>query len=165
MSGSVNLAIIQGNLGRDPDIRNTQAGGKIANMSIATSEQWRDRQSGERREKTEWVRVCVFNEALVNVIEKYLKKGSTVYVEGELRTRKWSGNDGVERLSTEVVLTQYRGVLKLMGSPRGQTDNGDRSQRQPDRTDPKGNPQWDAPRGGSTGGDLDDEIPFAPEWR
>lgn len=150
MSGSVNLAIIQGNLGRDPDIRNTQTGGKIANMSIATSEQWKDRQSGERREKTEWVRVCVFNEALVNVIEKYVKKGSTVYVEGELRTRKWSGNDGVERMSTEVVLTQYRGVLKLMGSPK--SARSDDEPRAPAATDQRGNPRYDA--------DLNDKVPF-----
>lgn len=156
MSGSVNLAIIQGNLGRDPDIRNTQGGGKIANMSIATSEQWKDRQSGERRERTEWVRVCVFNEALVNVIEKYVKKGSTIYVEGELRTREWTDRGGEKRNSTEVVLTQMRGVLKLMGSPRQSGDAG--PQRQPERTDPRGNPQY----GGSTGGAAydDSEIPF-----
>jgi single-strand DNA-binding protein len=162
MNASVNLAIIQGNLGRDPDIRNTQTGGKIANMSIATSEQWKDRQSGERREKTEWVRVCVFNEALVKVIEQYVKKGSTVYVEGELRTRKWSGQDGVERVSTEVVLTQYRGVLKLMGSPKRENGSTGTAPRPPDRTDPRGNPEWD--RGGIAGGrpddDLDDSIPF-----
>lgn len=152
MSGSVNLAIIQGNLGRDPDIRNTQAGGKIANMSIATSEQWKDRQSGERHEKTEWIRVTVFNEALVNVIDKYVKKGSTVYVEGELRTRKWTDKDGVERLSTEVVLTQYRGVLKLMGSPKREGGDGT-SARQP----PSGKNQsdWSGP-----GSDMDSEIPF-----
>lgn len=156
MDGSVNRAIICGALGRDPDIRNTQGGGKIANMSIATSEQWRDKASGEKREKTEWVRVCVFNEALVNVIEKYVKKGSTIYVEGELRTRKWTGQDGVERFSTEVVLTQFRGVLKLMGSPRreGGTSSDDGYQsRQATRTDARGNPQY-------SGGDLDQEIPF-----
>lgn len=164
MSGSVNLCIIQGNLGRDPDIRNTQAGGKIANMSIATSEQWKDRQSGERREKTEWVRVTVFNEALVGVIEKYVKKGSTVYVEGELRTREWTDRQGEKRLSTEVVLTQYRGVLKLMGSPKGANRDDAPAQRQPERTDPRGNPQY----GGSTGAPTwedGEEIPFAPEWR
>jgi single-strand DNA-binding protein len=156
MSGSVNLAIIQGTLGRDPEIRDTQGGGKIATMSIATSEQWKDRQSGERRERTEWNRVCVFNESLVKVIEKYVKKGSTIYVEGELRTRKWSGNDGVERFSTEVVLTQYRGVLKLMGSPKresGGSANDGYAPRQATRTDQRGNPQY-------SGGDLDEEIPF-----
>lgn len=157
---SVNLAIIQGNLGRDPDIRNTQSGGKIANMSIATSERWTDKRSGEKVEKTEWVRVVVFNDALVNLIERYVKKGSTIYVEGKLQTRKWSGNDGVERMSTEVVLTQFSGVLKLMGSPKGSRDDAP-AQRQPDRTDQRGNPQY----GGSTGPDLDDQIPFAPEWR
>lgn len=149
MSGSVNLAIVQGALGRDPDIRNTQAGGKIANMSIATSEQWRDRASGERREKTEWVRVVVFNDALVNVIEKYVKKGSTIYVEGKLQTREWSGNDGVKRMSTEVVLTQFNGVLKLMGSPKGA--RSDDEPRQPSGTDQRGNPRQD---------DLNDAIPF-----
>ena len=151
MTGSVNLCIVQGNLGRDPDIWTTQTGGKIANMSIATSEQWKDRASGERRERTEWIRVCVFNESLVNVIERYVKKGSTIYVEGELRTRKWSGQDGVERTSTEVVLTQYRGVLKLMGSPPGQrnADGPSGGSREPARTDPRGNPQYN-----------EEEIPF-----
>lgn len=165
MTGTVNLAMIQGNLGRDPDIRTMQGGGKIANMSIATSERWTDKRSGEKREKTEWVRVCVFNETLVNVIERYVKKGSIVYVEGELRTRTWSGNDGVERVSTEVVLTQFRGVLKLMGSPRRESGDTSSPSRQPDRTDARGNPQWDEPRGGSTGANLDDEIPFEMEWR
>ncbi|HXJ61916.1 MAG TPA: single-stranded DNA-binding protein [Verrucomicrobiae bacterium] len=156
MDASVNLAIIQGNLGRDPEIHNTQSGGKIANMTIATSERWKDRASGERKEKTEWIRVCVFNEALVNVIERYVKKGSTIYVEGELRTRKWQDREGVERHTTEVVLTQMRGVLKLMGSPKreGGASAGDGyEQRQATRTDARGNPQY-------SGGDLDDEVPF-----
>lgn len=157
MTGSVNLAIIQGNLGRDPDIRVTQGGGKIANMTIATSERWTDKRSGEKNERTEWNRITVFNEALVGVIEKYVKKGSTVYVEGELRTREWTGQDGVKRFSTEVVLTQYRGVLKLMGSPKlgseAPADDGYARPREATRTDPRGNPQY-------SGGDLDDEIPF-----
>lgn len=164
MSGSVNLAIMQGNLGRDPDIRTMQGGGKIANMSIATSERWTDKRSGEKVEKTEWIRITVFNEALVGVIEKYVKKGSTVYVEGELRTRKWTGQDGVERLSTEVVLTQFKGVLKLMGSPKREGGSSDGyAPREATRTEPRGNPQY----GGSTGGAGYDEaeIPFAPEWR
>jgi single-strand DNA-binding protein len=151
MSASVNLAIIQGALGRDPDIRTTQSGSKIANMSIATSERWTDKRTGERQERTEWNRVVVFNEALVNVIERYVKKGSIIYVEGKLQTRKWSGNDGVERMSTEVVLTQFSGVLKLMGSPKGSRDDGP-AQRQPERTDLRGNPQYQD--------DLNDEAPF-----
>ena len=104
MAGSVNKVILVGNLGRDPEIRSMNNGGSIANLSIATSETWRDRNSGERREKTEWHRVVIFNEGLVKIAEQYLRKGSKVYVEGQLETRKWTDNNGVEKYSTEVVL-------------------------------------------------------------
>jgi single-strand DNA-binding protein len=110
MSGSVNRVILIGNLGKDPEVRSTK-GGKIANLSVATSESWRDKASGERMERTEWNRVVIFNERLVEIAEKYLRKGSKVYVEGSLQTRKWTDQGGAERYSTEVVLNQYRGEL------------------------------------------------------
>lgn len=170
MAGSVNKVILVGNLGRDPEIRFTQSGGKIANLSVATSEQWRDKQSGERREKTEWHRVVIFDERLADVAEKYLKKGSKVYLEGSLQTRKWTGNDGVEKYTTEVVLQRFSGVMTMLdsagggGSGGGYGGGGDSG------------PSWDGPEGGGSsggsgggrsgggggfpGGDLDDEIPF-----
>jgi len=119
MAGSVNKVILVGNLGRDPEIRFTQSGQKIANMSIATSETWRDKQSGERREKTEWHRVVVFDERLADIVEKYIKKGSKVYLEGALQTRKWTGNDGIEKYTTEVVLQRFSGVLTMLDSTGG----------------------------------------------
>ena len=152
MAGSVNKVILVGNLGADPEIRYTQAGKKIANLRLATSESWKDRQSGERREKTEWHRVVIFNEGLANITEQYLKKGSKVYVEGQLQTRKWQGNDGQDRYSTEVVLQGFNSVLTMLdGRGGGPSDSG-------------GDPGWGGPdsggSGGSVGGDLDDEIPF-----
>ncbi len=119
MAGSVNKVILVGNLGRDPEIRFTQSGQKIANMSVATSEQWRDKQTGERREKTEWHRVVVFDERLADIVEKYVKKGSKVYLEGSLQTRKWTGNDGIEKYTTEVVLQRLSGVLTMLDSAGG----------------------------------------------
>jgi single-strand DNA-binding protein len=124
MAGSVNKVILIGNLGRDPEIRTTQDGTKVANLSVATSEQWRDKTSGERREKTEWHRVVVFNDRLVDVIERYLKKGSTVYLEGALQTRKWTDQSGAEKYTTEVVLQKYRGELTMLGG-RGGSGGGD----------------------------------------
>lgn len=112
---SVNKVIIVGNLGRDPEVRHTQDGKPIVNLSIATSESWRDRNSGERKEKTEWHRVVIFNEALAKVAEQYLKKGSTIYIEGQIQTRKWTDKDGAEKYSTEIVLQQYRGELVMLG--------------------------------------------------
>ena len=114
MAGSVNKVILVGNLGRDPEVRFSQSGQKIVNMSVATSERWKDRQSGENREKTEWHRVVVFDERLADVCEKYLKKGSKVYLEGTLQTRKWTGNDGVEKYTTEVVLPRFNGVMTML---------------------------------------------------
>ena len=113
---SVNKVILVGNLGRDPEVRHTQDGKPIVNLSIATSESWRDRNSGERKEKTEWHRVVIFNEALAKVAEQYLKKGSTIYIEGQLQTRKWTDQSGAERYSTEIVLQRFRGELVLLDS-------------------------------------------------
>lgn len=165
MAGSVNKVILVGNLGRDPEIRFTQSGQKIANMSVATSEQWRDKQSGERREKTEWHRVVIFDERLADIVEKYVKKGSKVYLEGSLQTRKWTGNDGVEKYTTEVVLQRFSGVLTMLDSPGGGGGYGGGSGGGNDEP-----PSWDGPdsggsssgggRGSGPGGDLDDEIPF-----
>lgn len=140
MSGSVNRVILVGNVGRDPEIRFTQGGDKIVNLSVATSESWRDRQSGERREKTEWHRVVIFNSNLADIAEKYVTKGSKVYIEGSLQTRKWQDQSGQDRYSTEVVLQRFNGNLTLLDSKGG----GERQERQ------------DAP----PADDLDDEIPF-----
>ncbi|MCX7286192.1 MAG: single-stranded DNA-binding protein [Rhodobacterales bacterium] len=114
MAGSVNKVIIVGNLGRDPEVRSFPNGGKVVNLRIATSETWRDKQSGERKERTEWHSVAIFNEALGKIAEQYLKKGSTVYIEGQLETRKWQDQSGNDRYSTEVVLRAYRGELTLL---------------------------------------------------
>lgn len=150
MAGSVNKVIIIGNLGRDPEVRTFQNGGKIVNLSIATSETWRDKQSGERREKTEWHAVSITNEALAKIAEQYLRKGSTVYIEGQLETRKWQDQSGADRYSTEVCVKPFRGELTLLGGkPEGQRDDRQQNQR--------------APAGRAA--DMDDEIPFAPEWR
>src|SRR5258708_35801281 len=119
MAGSVNKVILVGNLGRDPELRSTQDGMRIANLRIATSESWRDRVSGERKERTEWHRVAIFSERLAEVAEKYLKKGSKVYIEGALQTRKWTDNSGQERYTTEIVLQRYRGELTMLDSTRG----------------------------------------------
>jgi len=121
MAGSVNKVILVGNLGRDPEVRSSQDGTKIVNLSIATSERWKDRMSGEPRERTEWHRVVIFNENLGRVAEQYLRKGSSVYVEGQLQTRKWTDQQGVEKYTTEVVLGRFRGELTLLG---GRGDSG-----------------------------------------
>lgn len=125
MAGSVNKVILVGNLGKDPEVRSTQNGQKIVNFTLATSESWRDRQSGERREKTEWHRVAVFNPNLAEIAERYLRKGSKVYVEGQLQTRKWTDQSGQERYTTEVVLQQFRGDLTLLDSRGGSGGGGD----------------------------------------
>ena len=127
MAGSVNKVILVGNLGQDPEIRTFQNGGKVANFSLATSERWKDRQSGEQKEKTEWHRVSVLNEGLVGVIENYVKKGTKLYIEGQLETRKWTDNSGQERYTTEVVLRPYRGELTILdsrGGSGGMRDSG-----------------------------------------
>src|SRR4030081_1801235 len=119
MAGSVNKVILVGNLGRDPEIRSTNDGIRIANLNLATSESWRDKMSGERKERTEWHRVVIFNERLAEIAEKYLKKGSKIYVEGALQTRKWTDNSGQERYTTEVVLQRFRGELTMLGGAGG----------------------------------------------
>mgnify|MGYP001184383574 FL=1 len=115
MAGSVNKVILVGNLGRDPEVRSTQDGSKIVNLSLATSERWKDKNSGEQRERTEWHRIVIFNENLGRIAEQYLRKGSTCYIEGQLQTRKWTDQQGVEKYSTEVVLQRFRGELTLLG--------------------------------------------------
>src|SRR6266478_6890050 len=149
MAGSVNKVILVGNLGRDPEVRHTQDGRAIVNLNVATSENWRDKQTGERKEKTEWHRVVIFNENLGKVAEQYLKKGAKVYIEGQLQTRKYTDKDGAEKYSTEIVLQKFRGELVMLDS-RG---DGERSEKP-------------ALVGASEGGrsfdrssDLDDEIP------
>lgn len=124
MAGSVNKVILVGNLGADPEIRRTQDGRPIANLRIATSETWRDKNSGERREKTEWHRVVVFNEGLCKVVEQYVKKGAKLYIEGQLQTRKWQNKDGVDQYSTEVVLQGFGGVLTMLDSRGGGMSGG-----------------------------------------
>ena len=164
MAGSVNKVILVGNLGRDPEVRTSQDGSKIVNLSLATSESWKDRTSGERKEKTEWHRVVIFNPNLADIAERYLKKGSTVYVEGALQTRKWTDQSGQEKYSTEIVISRFKGELTLLG---GRDSGGGSSAG---GGDPYGAPPQsggNAPRGGGSSGsgwepppDLDDEIPF-----
>jgi single-strand DNA-binding protein len=177
MAGSVNKVILIGNLGRDPEIRTTQDGTKVANLSVATSENWRDKNSGERREKTEWHRVVVFNDRLVDVIEKYLKKGAKLYLEGALQTRKWTDQSGAEKYTTEIVLQKYRGELTMLDGRSG-GGGGD------EMADAGGGGGYGGSGGGGGfgggssgggysggggsgggasrggGGDLDDDIPF-----
>ncbi|MEO1190394.1 MAG: single-stranded DNA-binding protein [Pseudomonadota bacterium] len=160
MAGSVNKVILVGNLGRDPEIRSMQNGGRVANLSIATSETWKDRNSGERREKTEWHRVVIFNEGLVKVCENYLKKGAKVYLEGQIETRKWQDQSGQERYSTEIVLRPYRGELTMLDGRSGGQGGGGFDQR--DEGYGSGGGGGGSFGGGSGGGPdpLDDEIPF-----
>ena len=170
MAGSVNKVILVGNLGADPEIRSLNSGDRVANLRIATSETWRDKSSGERKEKTEWHRVVIFNDNLVKVAEQYLKKGSKVYIEGSIQTRKWSDQSGQEKYSTEIVLQKFRGDLTMLdGRGDGERDSGG------------GGDYGGGYGGGSSGGgggfgggqrnqssgprenfsaDLDDEIPF-----
>jgi single-strand DNA-binding protein len=160
MAGSVNKVILIGNLGRDPEVRFSQDGTKIVNFSIATSERWKDKSTGERREKTEWHRVVLFNEHLAEIAEQYLRKGSKVYVEGALQTRKWTGNDGVEKYSTEVVLQRYRGELTMLDT-RGDGGGGGGGYGASDGGPPPTADGGSGPGGGAPGGgDLDDDIPF-----
>lgn len=156
MAGSLNKVQLIGNLGRDPEVRNTQSGDQIVHLSIATNETWRDRQSGERRDRTEWHRVVIFNQNIGDVAKQYLRKGSKVYVEGQLQTRKWTGQDGQERYTTEIALRPYRGELTMLDS-RGDTGGGG-DFGEPDYNSSINEP---APSGGSiAGADIDDEIPF-----
>jgi single-strand DNA-binding protein len=174
MAGSVNKVILVGNLGKDPEVRNTQDGSKIVNLTLATSETWNDRASGERKEKTEWHRVVVFNDRVADVAERFLKKGAKIYVEGSLQTRKWTDQQGQERYTTEVVIGRFNGQLTMLDTRSGGGDSGGFGnsepasgggytprERAPAAARPAaaakaGGPSWDAPKGG----DLDDEIPF-----
>ena len=161
MAGSVNKVILVGNLGKDPEVRHTQDGKAIVNLSIATSENWRDKATGERKERTEWHRVVIFNENLAKVAEQYLKKGSTVYIEGQLQTRKWTDKDGAEKYSTEVVLQNFRGELTLLGgrgggAGEGSTAGGDDF----GQSSPMDKPRGGAGKAQSFARDLDDEVPF-----
>lgn len=165
MAGSVNKVILVGNLGKDPEIRTLTSGDRVANLSLATSETWRDRNSGERKEKTEWHRVVIFNDNLVKVAEQYLKKGSTIYIEGALQTRKWTDQQGVEKFSTEIVLQKFRGELTMLGG-RGGMDSSDGDQGGGYSSGAGGGFSAGPARGQSSGpresfsADLDDEIPF-----
>jgi len=165
MAGSVNKVILVGNLGKDPEIRRTQDGRPIANLNVATSESWRDKATGERKEKTEWHRVVIFNEGLCKVAEQYLKKGAKVYIEGQLQTRKWTDQSGAEKYTTEVVLQGFNSTLTMLdgrsgggGSFGGEDSGGDFGAASPSS----------APRravaagggGGGRNGDMDDDIPF-----
>jgi single-strand DNA-binding protein len=180
MAGSVNKVIIVGNLGRDPEVRSFPNGGKVVNLRIATSETWRDKQSGERKERTEWHSVAIFNEALGKIAEQYLRKGSTVYIEGQLETRKWQDQSGADRYTTEIVLRQFRGELTLLGGRDGGSGGGsgggggyddrggydDQGGQSGGYSGSSGGGSQGG-RGGSGGGsggggrsDMDDEIPF-----
>ena len=181
MAGSVNKVILVGNLGRDPEIRNTQDGSKIVNLALATSETWNDKASGERKERTEWHRVVIFNDRVADVAERFLKKGAKIYVEGSLQTRKWTDQGGQERYTTEIVIGRFNGQLTMLDGRAGGGDSAGYSgggMSEPAMSSPApmrerasassrpasgaarggaaGAPSWDAPRGG----DLDDEIPF-----
>ncbi|WP_119678444.1 single-stranded DNA-binding protein [Indioceanicola profundi] len=186
MAGSVNKVILVGNLGKDPEIRNMQSGGRVCNLSIATSESWKDRNSGERKERTEWHRVVIFNDNLAQIAERYLRKGSKVYIEGQLETRKYTDQSGVEKYTTEVVLRQFRGELTLLdgrenaGGGGGGYGGGSGGGGYEDRGGDYGGGDYGGgggygggqrsggtQRGGGGGGgrpapteDLDDEIPF-----
>jgi single-strand DNA-binding protein len=159
MAGSVNKVILVGNLGRDPEVRHTQDGRPIVNLSIATSENWREKQTGERKEKTEWHRVVIFNENLAKVAEQYLKKGAKVYIEGQLQTRKYTDNSGVEKFSTEVVLQQYRGELTMLDS-RGGGGAGGEASDDFGQASPMERPRAQAGAKQNFARDLDDEVPF-----
>ena len=183
MAGSVNKVILVGNLGKDPEVSSTQDGSKIVNLTLATSETWNDRASGERKERTEWHRVVIFNDRVADVAERFLKKGAKIYVEGSLQTRKWTDQQGQERYTTEVVIGRFNGQLTMLdgrsgggegggygAGPEGSSIGGGAGGYAPRERAPAGaarpasgaarggagGPSWDAPKGG----DLDDEIPF-----
>src|SRR5829696_839913 len=165
MAGSVNKVILVGNLGKDPEVRRMQDGRPVVNMSVATSESWRDKATGERKEKTEWHRVVIFNEGLARVAEQYLKKGSKVYLEGQLQTRKWTDQQGVEKYSTEVVLQRFRGELTILDSRGGgSSEFGEEEQGQIAKGDDFGRSspmeRRPEPAGASRHSDFDDDIPF-----
>ena len=156
MAGSVNKVILVGNLGRDPEVRSMNSGDKVCNLSVATSESWNDKNTGERQERTEWHRVVIFDQRLIDVCEKYLKKGSKLYIEGQLQTRKWTDQQGIEKYSTEVVLQRFRGELTMLDSRGSSNFDSDQaiSQNTPGSAFEGGNVS------GASDNNLDDEIPF-----
>jgi len=161
MAGSINKVILIGNLGRDPEVRFSQEGKKIVNFSIATSETWKDKTSGERREKTEWHRIVIFSDGLAGIAERFLKKGSKVYLEGALQTRKWTGNDGVEKYTTEVILQGFNGTLTMLdGRGEGGSDYNSNSPSYEGEPDTTISPSDNASGDNALSVDLDDEIPF-----
>jgi single-strand DNA-binding protein len=170
LAGSVNKVILIGNLGKDPEVRSMQSGGKVCNLSLATSESWRDKGSGERRERTEWHRVVIFNENLIQVAERYLKKGAKVYIEGQIETRKWSDQSGQERYSTEIVLRPFRGELTMLdgreggggggGGSYGGGGSGGGFDEAPARDTGRSSGGGGSGGGFGPGPELDDEIPF-----
>jgi single-strand DNA-binding protein len=155
MSGSVNKCIIVGNLGNEPEVRNLPSGGKVVNLSVATSESWRDKSTGEKKERTEWHRVVIFSEGLAKLAEQYLKKGSKVYIEGQLQTRKWTDQSGAEKYSTEIVLQGFNATLTMLDGP-----SGDSQPRHQERRS-TGSASAQAPAWQHDGS----EIPFIMEWR
>ena len=165
MAGSVNKVILVGNLGKDPEVRNTQSGMKVVNLRIATSETWNDKSTGERQERTEWHQVVIMNDRLADVAERYLRKGSKVYLEGKLQTRKWQDQSGQDRYSTEVMLGRIGAELVMLdrrGDDAGEGGGYQPRERAAARSGGGGPregaaPSWEAPKGGS---DLDDDIPF-----
>jgi single-strand DNA-binding protein len=164
MAGSVNKVILVGNLGADPEIRRTQDGRPIANLRVATSENWRDKASGERRERTEWHRVVIFSEGLAKIAEQYLKKGAKVYLEGQLQTRKWTDQQGIERYSTEVVLQGFNSALTMLDRAGGASGSGDFSSDEAGgefgSSGPSAARKPAVAAAGGKRGDMDDEIPF-----
>ena len=168
MSGTVNKVILLGNLGKDPEIRRGNSGDRVANLTVATSEQWRDKTTGERKERTEWHRVVIFNDGLAAIAEQYLRKGSTVYLEGQLATRKWTDQSGQDRYTTEVVLQKFGGTLTLVGGRRdgsagsAPTADGPEAygQTRSRPADAKGRSISENPENRGAAYDLDDEIPF-----
>ena len=156
MAGSVNKVILVGNLGKDPEIRSFQNGGRVASFSIATSESWKDKTSGEKKERTEWHRVSVMNDSLVGVVERYLKKGAKVYIEGQLETRKWTDKEGHEKYTTEVVLRPFRGELTMLDGANSNRSGGGGGESFPSYE----NSGAMSSSGGSSAPVLDDDIPF-----
>ena len=158
MAGSVNKVILVGNLGADPEVRTLPSGSKVVNLSVATSDSWRDKNTGERKEKTEWHRIVIFNEGLCKVAERYLQKGAKVYIEGSLQTRKWQDKDGNDKYSTEVVLNGYGSVLTMLDKPGDKSEGGGDGNTYADATG-RARPRATA-RGRETGDDLNSDIPF-----
>jgi single-strand DNA-binding protein len=156
---SLNKVMIIGNLGRDPEVRKTSGGDSVVSFSLACSESWRDKSTGDRKERTEWVNIVIFNESIGKVAEQYCKKGSKIYIEGALQTRKWQDKDGNDRYTTEVVLQKFRGELKLLG---GKNESGDGDGESRSYSSSRGTERKPAGGGGAP---IDDDIPFLMEWR